>query len=159
MSSPKITPLQPREFFRGVWTSEGEIIPHPLFRWFVSRERLRHSSETLWLSGSVWIVRDRFEFSSGRILERKMFAELVGPDRIHVTADDMPLGADILLHEKGFRFSPYCALASYRKRTIRVRCVDECRIDADGFLHDTIEMFFWGIPIATMRLGPIQRGA
>lgn len=86
-----------------------------------------------------------------------MFAELVAPDRIHVTADHIPMGADILLHEGGFRFTPYYALVPYRGRLYRLRCLDECCVDQAGFLHDTIRMFFWSFPVATLRLGPITR--
>jgi hypothetical protein len=80
-----ITPLQPREFFRGGWRGEGEMVPHPLLRPFVGRERLRLFSEALWLSDTIWVVKDRMEFGSGFVYERKMFAELVAPDRIHDT--------------------------------------------------------------------------
>ena len=87
-----------------------------------------------------------------------MFAELVGPDRVHITADDMPLGADITLHERGFKFTPYHTLGAYREggRVHRLKCFDECRLDDEGFLHDTIEMYYWGFPVATMRIGPID---
>lgn len=152
-----VTPLQPREFFRGVWAGEGEFIPHKLLRWFVAREHLRLRSEAVWLSETTWVVRDRFEFSSGRVVERKMFAELTAPDRIHVTADDMPLGANVLLFADGFRFTPYRVLAPHRGRVYRLRCQDECHLDSEGFVHDTIKMYFWGLPVATMRLGPIRR--
>ena len=145
-----VTPLQPREFFRGLWQGEGELVPHPLLRWLVPRERFRFFSEAVWLSDTVWLVKDRFEFASGRILERKMFAELLAPNRVHVTADDMPLGADILLYETGFRFTPYYALASHRGRVYRLHCFDDCRLDGQGLVHDTIRMYFWGFPVARM---------
>ena len=154
-----ITPLQPKEFFRGLWTGEGEIFPHPLLRWLIPRERLRFYSEAVWLSETIWLVKDRMEFASGRVIERKMFAELVAPDRIHVTADDIPLGADILLHAKGFRFTPYYVLAAPRDggRVHRLRCLDECLLDEAGFVHDTIRMYYCGVRVATMRIGPIAR--
>ena len=104
-----ITPLQPREVFRGNWKGEGRLIAHSLLRWLVPEERIHLSSEARWLSETIWIVTDHFEFSSGRIIGRKMFAELVAPDRVHVTADDMPLGADILLFEDGFQFTLRCS--------------------------------------------------
>jgi len=151
------TPLEPKEFFRGVWTGGGELVPHPLLRWLVSRAHIRFSSEATWLSETIWLVKDRLEFASGQVIERKMFAELIAPDRVHVTADDMPLGADILLHKKGFRFTPYYALARHRGRMYRLRCIDECWIDQSGFVHDTIKMYWCGLPVATMRLGPIDR--
>src|SRR5215471_8291087 len=130
-----VTPLQPKEFFRGFWYGEGELVPHPLLRLLISRERIRLSSEAHWLSDRIWVVTDRMEFASGWVNERKMFAELVAPDRIHVTADDMPLGADILLHEGGFRFTPYYAWSSLRGHRYRVRCTDDCVLDAEGKIH------------------------
>ena len=154
-----VTPLQPKEFFRGDWKGQGRLIAHPLLRWFVPEERIHLSSEARWLSETIWIVKDHFEFSSGRIIDRKMFAELIAPDRVHVTADDMPLGADILLYEDGFRFTPYLVLATYKGRIYRVRCKDECRVDADGYVLDEIKIYFWGLPVARMELGPIERGA
>jgi predicted DCC family thiol-disulfide oxidoreductase YuxK len=152
-----VTPLQPKRFFRGVWTGNGELIIHPLLRWFAPIQRLRMTSEPVWLSDSIWVVKDRFESSSGRVMERKMFAELTAPDRIHVTADDMPLGADILLHESGFRFTPYYAVVRHRGFTFRVRCLDENTIDHEGFIYDLVRMHLYGFPVATMRIGPVTR--
>jgi hypothetical protein len=150
MTAGMVTPLQPKEFFRGLWKGEGELVPHPLLRWLVPRERFRFSSEAVWLSDTVWLAKDRFEFASGRILERKMFAELLAPNRVHVTADDMSLGADILLRETGFHFTPYYALASHRGRVYRLHCFDDCRLDGQGLVHDRIRMYFWGFPVAQM---------
>lgn len=152
-----VTPLQPRQFFRGTWTGIGEVVAHPLLRWFAPSQRLRMTSEPRWLSETAWLVYDRFELSSGRVIERKMSAELVAPDRIHVTADDMPFGADILLHESGFRFTPYYMLVRHGGFTFRVRCLDENTIDRDGFIHDLVRMYFYGFPVATMRISPITR--
>lgn len=87
-----------------------------------------------------------------------MFCELVAPDRVHVTADDMPRGADIMLSELGFRFTPYDALVDYRGFRFRVRCLDENAIDEQGFVHGRIKMCFLGLPVVTMRIGPIHRG-
>ena len=86
-----VTPLIPKEFFQGTWRGEGELIPNALLRWFAPREHFYLTSEATWLSDTIWIVNDRFQFSSGRILDRKMYCELVAPNRIHVTADDMPV--------------------------------------------------------------------
>lgn len=152
-----VTPLQPRQFFQGIWTGNGELVPHPLLRWFWRREHFRHWSESIWLSATIWLVKDRFEFSSGKIVERKMFCELVAPDRVHVSADDMPLGADVELHETGLRFAPYDVLVARRGRVYKLRFLDECRIDESGFLHSTVKMYLWGSHIATMRLGPLSR--
>ena len=151
------TPLQPKEFFRGHWHGKGELVPHPLLRPFVRREGIRLSSEAHWLSDTIWLVKDRMEFASGVVYERKMFSELVAPDRIHVTSDDMPLGADILLHDWGFRFTPYHAWGTFHGRLYRMRFTDECVLDEHGKIYDTIRMRYRGFPVATMFIGPIDR--
>lgn len=147
-----ITPPQPKEYFNGTWKGEGELSSHPLLRWLIPKEHIRFSSQPIWLSDTVWVVKERFEFSSGNVISRTMFVERVGPDRLHVTADDMPLEADIILHEKGFRFTPYYTWSYYRSRRWRLKCLDENIIDEEGNIHDTIRMYFFGFPVAIMRL-------
>ncbi|HEU4759163.1 MAG TPA: hypothetical protein VFT91_04180 [Dehalococcoidia bacterium] len=147
-----VTPLEPREFFSGRWEGEGELLPLPLLRWLIPRQTVRFSSHAGWLSDDVWIVKDRLEFASGGASERTMFAQLVAPERIHVTADDMPLGADILLHQNGFRLTPYLIWTEYRGRRLRLKCFDDSVLAADGSIHDTIRMHWYGLPVATMRL-------
>lgn len=153
-----ITPLQPRAFFRGQWSGEGELRPMPIMRPFIAPQAFRFFSHTIWLTDTIWTVHDRFEFASGRRLEHKMFAELIAPNRIHLTADHMPGGADIELFAEGFRFTPYQVLGAQRDggRAYRLTCFDECRLDAQGYLHDTIRMQYFGLPVATMRIGPIE---
>jgi hypothetical protein len=152
MANMMVTPLQPKEFFTGIWKGEGELRLHPLLRWVMPKEQIRFSGQPVWLSDTVWVVKERFEFSSGDVISRKMFVEVGGPDRLHVTADDMPLGADIILHEKGFRFTPYYIWSRYKGRRWRLKCIDENLIDKTGTIHDTIKMFLFGLPVATMRL-------
>ena len=147
-----VTPLQPRDFFSGTWQGEGELLPHALLRWSQRRDTIRFSSSTEWLSDTVWIVRDRMEYGSGEAIDRTMFAQLVAPDRIHVTADDMPLGADIELHERGFRFTPYLAWIEYRGRRFRLKCFDDNVLDDEGMIHDTVRLYWYGLPVATIRI-------
>lgn len=148
----KITPLEPQKFFSGVWYGEGELIPSTLNSWLVQKEQILLQSRPIWLSDTIWMVEESFEFSSGKIIERKMFAELVEPHRVHITSDDMPLGADIILHEKGFSFTPYFILGDFGGRKWRMRCKDNNRLDENGIIHDKIEMFFYGISVAEINL-------
>ena len=152
-----VTPLNPKEFFQGTWRGEGELIPNAFLRWFAPREHFYLTSEAICLSDTIWIVNDRFQFPSGRILDRKMYCQLVAPSRIHVTADDMPLGADIVLSDSAFSFTPYYALVKHRGFMFRVRCFDQNTIDHEGYIHDIIRVYFAGVPVATMRIGPITR--
>src|SRR5262245_25168928 len=89
-TSRMATPLQPKDFFRGRWYGEGELVPHPMLRLFIRRQRITLSSEARWLTETIWLVKDRMEFASGWVYNRKMFAELVAPERIHVTQTTCP---------------------------------------------------------------------
>ena len=132
-------------------------MPHPLIRWLVLRERMHFTIEAIWLSDIVWVVKEKSEFASGLILERKMFAQLVAPTRIRLSAEDMPIDAEILLQENGFVFSPYCILAPHRGRVFRLRCLEECRLDERGRIHDVIRMYWHGFQVARMYLGPLEK--
>ena len=151
-SDQLVTPLQPRKFFTGVWSGNGELIPSRLVRWVVPIEHIEFVSRPVWLSETVWMVQETFRFSSGSEMARRMFVEIVEPNRLHVTADDMPLGADIILSEQGFRFTPYYVWANHRGRRWQLRCFDENVIDETGTIHNTIRMFFHGLKVATMYL-------
>ncbi len=152
MREERITPLEPRKFFSGIWRGEGELIPSRLNAWLVPKEQIRFQSCPVWLSDTIWKVDESFEFSSGKVIERKMFAEIVASDKVHITADDMPLGADIILSDKGFSFTPYYILGDFCGRKWQLRCADDNQVDEYGVIHDKIEMFFFGVRVAEMRL-------
>jgi hypothetical protein len=76
-----------------------------------------------------------------------------------MTCDDVPGGADILLHERGFRFTPYLFRTPVARRHMLVRCIDEASLDDQGILHDTIKMHDAGIHLTTMTMAiVIERG-
>ena len=147
-----VSPLQYRQFFAGIWKGEGELLPHPLLRWAVRKESITFESSTTWLSDTVWMLNESFVFSSTGTISRTMFVQMVAPDRLHVTADDMPLGSDITLSEDGFRFAPYTIRSRHRGISITLRCFDDNVIHPDGTIHDTINMYFLGLHVATMNL-------
>jgi hypothetical protein len=152
MASEKITPLEPRAFFTGIWKGNGELCPHRFLRWLFPKEQFSFLSKPTWLSENFWIVSEQLKFKSGDTIDRKMFVEITGPGRLHASADDMPLGADITLRENGFYFTPYYILARYKGIRWRLRCIDENVVDEDGLIHDTIKMFFCNFHVATIRL-------
>jgi hypothetical protein len=94
----------------------------------------------------------RFALGSGLGFERHMFMEQVADGRIHATADDMPLGAEIDLAPEGFRFRRFRSWLPYRGVRFRLGCASETRVARDGTLHAAIRLDFWRIPVATLRL-------
>lgn len=150
MTAP--SPLDARRFFAGRWQGEGELAPHGPARLVLARQPVRLEGRGEWLTEQVWRVHERFALGSGFGFERRMFMEQVAPGRVHATADDMPLGAEIELSEAGFRFRRFRSWLRYRGVRFRLGCTSETRVAPDGVMHAAIRLDFWQIPVATLRL-------
>lgn len=146
------TPLDPRSFFTGVWSGEGDLIPSRLLRPVIPREHFRYTGTTTWLSDSTWELHDRYEFARGQVMDLHLSVEMVGDHRLHVTSTDMPGGADILLSADGFSFTPYTIHIKRWGLHMRLRCVDTTHVGPDGIITNTIKMRFLSLPVATMLL-------
>ena len=144
--------IDPRVLFSGTWRGDGQLIPHGPARLVLRRDDVRITGTGEWLSEALWLVRERFEMSSGWSFERRMFMELVAPDRVRATADDIPLGANVSLTSDGFRFARFRSWLVYRGVRFRLTCESEARLDASGALVGEVRLYFLGIPVATLRL-------
>ena len=145
-------PIDPRRMFGGTWRGTGELIPHGLARLVLRREAVRLTGSGDWLTPTLWRVRERFELASGWSFERRMYMELVAPDRARATADDIPLGADVLLTSDGFRFLRFRSWLVYRGVRFRLGCTSEAREGANGVLRGCVRLDFLRMPAATLTL-------
>jgi hypothetical protein len=153
------SPLDARRFFAGRWQGQGELAPHGPARLVVARQPVRLEGRGEWLTERVWRVHERFTLGSGFGFERDMWMEQVAPDRVHATADDIPLGAELELLPDGFRFRRFRSWLAYRGVRFRLGCASETRLAADGVLHARIRLDLWRIPVATLRLEiRVERG-
>lgn len=144
--------IDPRELFSGTWRGDGELVPHLLARLVLRREAVRVTGSGEWLSESVWRVRERFEMASGWAFERRMFMELVAPDRVRATADDIPLGADVVLTRDGFRFERFRSWLAYGGVRFRLGCASSAALGADGVLRGEVRLDWLRLPVATLSL-------
>jgi hypothetical protein len=133
----------------------------PRFLWRRAALRFRARRETVWVSGETWVLRDRAEFPNGYVEERRRLCELVAPDRVRVTADDLPEGAEVLLEEDGFRIVPYPIEQPIGPLRWPMRARDRYRVEPDGTLVEEIDLRTLGVPVArvTFRVRPVERGA
>lgn len=145
-------PIDPRRVFSGTWRGTGELIPHGPARLVLRREAVLLTGSGEWLTPTLWRVRERFELASGWSFERRMFMELVAPDRVRATADDIPLGADVLLTSEGFRFLRFRSWLVYRGVRFRLGCESEAHEGADGVLRGSVRLDLLRIPVATLTL-------
>jgi hypothetical protein len=144
--------VDPRRLFSGTWRGEGQLTPRGPARLVMRRDAVRITGTGEWLSDSIWRVREKFEMASGWGFERRMFMELVAPDRVRATADDMPLGADVRLTADGFRFERFRSWLVYRGARFRLGCSSEAVIGSDGVLRGTARLDLLRVPVATLRL-------
>jgi hypothetical protein len=144
--------VDPRALFSGTWRGMGELIPRGLARLVLRREALRITGTGEWLSDRIWIVREKFEMASGWGHERRMFMELVAPNRVRATADDMPLGADVTLTADGFRFERFRSWLSVGGVRFRLGCSSEAVLGAGGVLRGVVRLDLLWVPVAEMRL-------
>ena len=155
-TSPRLTPLRPREFFGRPWSGEGEWRPRPWVAWLSGPRRFRFRSSPTWITDEVWLVHDTTHWSDGRVERRDFVATLTAADRIRFTGADMPGGAEIRLAADGFTFSPYLISAAvpFLPVPVLVRCHDTCRLEQTGELVDTIDVGMLGLSLGTqvMRL-------
>jgi hypothetical protein len=147
-----VTPLQIRDFFSGVWTGTGEFRLHSVLRLLVPNQAVRYQGRTTWLSDTLWKATEEFTLSHEGSRNRITYIQIIEDDRLHMTCDDIPGGADILLCESGFRFTPYLFRSPFAGTHITVRCLDEAVLDEQGVLHDRIKMYYGGIRLASMSL-------
>jgi hypothetical membrane protein len=143
-------PARPRDFFGPAWAGEGEVVLWPSLLWRRVPIRFNFTRTSTFHSDELWTVDDRAEFGDGHVERRRRFCQLVGPARVHVTSDDMPDGADVMLVEDGYRISSYRVLVPIGPLRIPLRARDDGRLGPDGTLIDTISFRWLGLPVGTM---------
>jgi hypothetical protein len=148
----KPTPLDPQSFFTGIWSGEGDLLPSRLLRMVLPQEHFRYIGTMNWLSDSQWEVHDHYEFARGQVIDLHLSIEMVGNRRLHATSANMPGGADILLSEERFSFTPNTIHIKRSCLLLRLRCFDTSQIGTGGSIANTIKIRFLGLPVATMIL-------
>jgi hypothetical protein len=147
-----VIPIRPRDFFGRAWQGRGELSFWPPVLWGRAARPFDFHREITWESDTVWMVEDRVTYADGERYVRRMIAELAGPDRVRVTADDMPGGAELHLEEGGYRISPYRLTLPIGPLRFVLRPRDEVRpAGDDGALDWTIRFSWLGLPVGKLR--------
>lgn len=149
---PPATPLRPREFFANTWTGEGELVPWPYLFWRRFPQRLRIRRTATFLSDEAWYFDDTTWSADGALLdERRVFCQLVAPDRVRITSDQLLDGTEILLEEDGYRIMPYRVAVPVGPVHFGVRVRDSATM-RDGTLVNRLGVSWFGLPVARVEL-------
>lgn len=153
-----LIPVRPRDFFGFAWKGRGEVLGWPPFVYRRFAQGFQFDREVEWLDERTWTAVDRATFDNGLVIRRKMFAEAVADDLVHITADDMPRGADLHLEEAGYRVAPYRLAIPVGPVRFTLRARDEVRARGDGALDWKIHFRWLGLPVGQIhgRVAPVR---
>jgi hypothetical protein len=133
-----MTPTEAESYFEGSWTGEGEIVGRGLLRKLMPREPFRLDVRMERLADSIWVFRDHLVFARGGEIRRTQFMERVGVGRYRATADDMPLGAYVVIEDRRYRYEPYRSWTRLRGRMVHVRAREDGWLREDGSIEGVI---------------------
>jgi hypothetical protein len=150
--APPATPMRPRDFFGKSWVGDGEIVGWPYLFWRHFPRRLTLRREATFLTDEVWYFDDCARVEDGTVVhERRVFCVLVAPDRVHVTADPLLDGTEILLEEDGYRILPYRMAIPVGPVHFGVTVRDRATVE-DGTLVNRLKIRWFGLPVARVEL-------
>lgn len=157
-----LVPLRPRDFFAGSWSGTGELVVRPFLFWRRFPQRMEARRTASWVSDRVWRFDDEATFARGRSQRRLMYCEFVTDERVHVTAGDLPEGAEALIEEKGYRVVPFRMDFPIGPLNVPIRVHDVSRVEPDGTFVNAFEartlVFGFKVAELTFRVRPLAQG-
>jgi Protein of unknown function (DUF3833) len=147
--------LDLREVFAAPWEGEGVLWRPWWLRALPVPSAFTFRSEIRDLRGDEWDVLDTTTFPDGTVQRRVMSCRRLAPDRLVLSAPDMPGGAEVRPRADGFDFTPYVirtpVLGPLR---VPLRHHDRVELQPDGTMLDVIELRFLGlrVGVVTMRM-------
>lgn len=155
----ELIPLRPRDFMAGEWRGHGELLMRPFFVGRRFAQRFEARRQTTSVSDALWRIDDQAEFAGGRVQRRQTFVEWVSDERLRLTANDLPDGAEMWLEEGGYRTAPFRMAFPIGPLPVLVRVHDSSFVADDGtFVNqfDARDLVF-GIPLArtVFRVRPV----
>lgn len=143
------------KLFSEPWEGDGELWRPAWLRPLPLPNTFKFRSEILNAATDSWDVLDTTTFPDGSIQQRRMHCRQLDPQRLQLSADDMPGGAEVHPRNDGFDFTPYVIRTPVVGRLrLPLRHVDTVQLKPDGTLLDTIELSFLGLRVGkvTIRL-------
>jgi hypothetical protein len=135
----RLVGIRPKDFFAREWRGEGELVVWPFFLWRRLGQRFEAHRTCTWISDAVWRMDDEARYGHGRVQQRRMFCEFVAADQVHVTGDNMPSGADVVIQEDGYRVTPFPVAFPIGPVNVPLICHDVSHVEPDGTFANTYE--------------------
>jgi hypothetical protein len=80
----------------------------------------------------------------------RYYCEFLDPSHVHITAAELPDGADLTLDQNGYQLKPFRLAFPVGPVRFTYHCREEPRVASDGTIIDTITATYLRIPIARL---------
>lgn len=136
--------LAPFRFLASRYDGSGVVAYSPWLRWLGFPREFTLQRNVDYEGSAMWVLRDVLRFADGPAFDRTMVARPLTADRMHLTGDDMPGGADAVLFPGGLALEPCWFLVPYWGVPWPQRWYGELRLDDDDTLRGRFEIALLG---------------
>lgn len=146
-------PLDPFRYLAGEASGEGEVTYSWWARALRFPRRFRFQRRTTYDGNARWEMDDVLRYENGLTYERHIVARPVSPERMHLTSDAIPGGAETVLVPGGLVLEPAWFIAPYWGIPWPLRCKGLMRAREAGPLEGSFDMALVGVlPVGRMAL-------
>lgn len=147
---PPPTPMRPRDFFGRSWSGDGELIPFPwLLRGLLS-QRFSFTREVTFITDELFVVHDTGRLERGFEMSVRSYCEFLDPSHVHITAAELPDGADLTLDENGYQLKPFRFAFPVGPVRFTYHLREQPQVASDGTIIDTIVITYLRVPVARL---------
>ena len=105
--------LEPFRFLASGYDGSGVVAYSPWLRWLGLPREFTLQRGVDYEGSAMWVIRDSLRFAEGPAFDRTMVARPLTAERMHLTGDDIPGGADAVLFPGGLALEPCWFLVPY----------------------------------------------
>lgn len=147
---PPPTPMRPRDFFGRSWSGEGSLIPLPWLLHGLLSQRFTFTREVTFVTDELFVVNDTGRLAHGFQMHIRSYCEFLDPSHVHITAAELPDGADLTIDERGYQLKPFRLAFPVGPVRFTYHLREQPHMEADGTIVDTITATYLRVPIARL---------
>jgi Protein of unknown function (DUF998) len=147
---PPPTPMRPRDFFGRAWSGAGELIPFPWILRGLLSQRFTFTREVTFITDELFVVHDTGRLERGFQMSLRYYCEFLDPSHVHITAAELPDGADLTLDEEGYQLKPFRLAFPVGPLRFTYHVREQPQVASDGTIIDTIVVTYLRVPVARL---------
>jgi len=147
---PPPTPMRPRDFFGRSWSGTGELIPFPWILRGLLSKRFTFTREVTFITDELFVVHDTGRLAAGFQMSVRSYCEFLDPAHVHITAAELPDGADLTLDENGYQLKPFRFAFPLGPLRFTYGVREQPQVTSDGTIIEDIVVTYLRVPVARL---------